>query len=763
MTLESSLRERARILELVARGAELSQVLEAIARLTEARFAGSRCAIWLLDEKKAYLRRGAAPSLPEPFLAAFENLPLGPVAGSCGAALHRKAPAVVADIDLGPVCTASRNALKQAGLAASWSVPILSSQEAAVGTLAVYFAERREISAGETETLAGAARLAGLAIERNQADVERRAREERLALAARGLYDGLWDWSLLTNRVYFSPGWTQMLGLAELEVGTSPAEWFDRIHPDDLGPVKARLVCYVQGATGSYETEYRIRHQDGSWRFVHSRAVAVREASGRAIRLVGTESDIGERKQMGGEGPASAIHDPVTGLPNRSLFLDLLCRKMAQAGEGRGPSLAILLLDLDRFKVVNESLGPSAGDLMLAAIARRLERCLRPEDVVARVGGDEFGILLDSIDDVGEATRVAERVQGELALPFNVSGQLVYTSASIGIALNTRVYERPDYLLRDADTALYRAKAQGRAQHLVFETGMHVRAVALQRMDSDLRRALNQQEFHLEYQPVVSLATGSIAGFEALVRWAHPEQGLVAPDDFIPVAEETGLIVPLGWLVLREACRQMQEWRERFPDFPPLTISVNVSARQLSEAGLVEGIEQVLRDTGLDPTCLKLEITESVVMENAERGAAVLQQLRGLKVRLHLDDFGTGYSSLSYLHQLPLDALKIDRSFVSKIGKEEGNFEIVRTILKLGQSLGMDLIAEGLETAEQLVQLRALNCHYGQGYYFSKPLAARDVERFFLETPPWSERMAAAVSAALEPAKPLADSSPLVL
>jgi len=748
MTPESWLQERVRILELVARGAELSRVLEAIARWVESLFPGGCCAVWLLDEReerKTRLQRGAAPSLPEPFLAALESLTLSPVTGSCGAALHRKTPAVVG-VAVGPLETKSRNALEQAELAASYSVPILSSEGAALGTVAVYFARQGEITPGDTEPLQVAARLAALALERHRADAEQRSGEERLALAAQGLYDGIWDWNLLTNRVHFSPGFCRMLGLAEREVGITPAEWFDRIHPDDLGLVKARLVCYVQGATSRYECQYRMRHADGIWRLLRSRAVAVRDQDGKAIRLVGTETDVTEAEEMAGERPASAIHDTVTGLLNRSLFLDLLSRKMAQAVGRPGPTLAVLLLDLDRFKVVNDSLGPTAGDVMLASIARRVELCLRPEDVVARVGGDEFGILLDAIDDVRDATRVAERVQGELALPFNVSGQLVYTSASMGIALNTRPYERPEYLLRDADTALYRAKAQGRAQHLVFETGMHVRAVALQRLDTDLRRALNQQEFHLEYQPVVSLATGSIAGFEALIRWKHPEQGLVAPDDFIPVAEETGLIVPIGWLVLREACRQMQDWRERFPDFPPFTISVNVSARQLGQAGLVEGIEQVLRDTGLDPSYLKLEITESVIMENAERGAAVLQQLKGLKVRLHLDDFGTGYSSLSYLHQLPLDALKIDRSFVSKIGKEEGKFEIVRTILKLGQSLGMDLIAEGLETAEQLIQLRSLNCHYGQGFYFSKPLAAEQAERFFLEAPPWSERMAAAVS-----------------
>jgi diguanylate cyclase (GGDEF)-like protein/PAS domain S-box-containing protein len=747
-TLESSLRERTRILERVACGAELGETLSDIVRLAEARFADGRCAIWLLDEKRAHLQRGSAPRLPETFLAAFERLALGPVAGSCGAAIERKAPVALADVASGPLCTVSRTALEQAGLFASASVPILSSQDAVLGTLAIYFGAVRETSPSEIEALQSAARLAALAIERSRAEAELRLREDRLTLAARGLYDGLWDWSLTTNRIYFSPDLQKLLGFEAATMEASPAEWFDRMHPDDLGLVKARLVCYVQGATAGYESEYRIRRQDGSWRFLRSRAVAVRDASGRAVRLVGTEVDITEEKQRDEDLPASAIHDPVTGLPNRTLFLDLLCRKMSPAGERRGPGLAILLLDLDRFKVVNESLGPSAGDQMLAAIARRLERCVRPEDVVARVGGDEFGILLNDIGDVEGATRVAERVQGELALPFNVSGQVVYTTASIGIALDARPYERPEYLLRDADTALYRAKAQGRAQHLVFETGMHVRAVALQRLDSDLRRALNQQEFYLEYQPVVSLSTGSIAGFEALARWAHPEQGLVPPDDFIPVAEETGIIVPLGWLVLREACRQMQEWRERFPDFPPYTISVNVSAKQLGQAGLVEGIEQILRDTELDPACLKLEITESVIMENAERGAAVLQELKGLKVRLHLDDFGTGYSSLSYLHQLPLDALKIDRSFVSKIGKEEGKFEIVRTILKLGQSLGMDLIAEGLETPEQLVRLRALDCHYGQGYYFSKPLSASEAEHFFREAPPWLERMAGALSAA---------------
>ena len=363
--------------------------------------------------------------------------------------------------------------------------------------------------------------------------------------------------------------------------------------------------------------------------------------------------------------------------------------------------------------------------------------CLRKVDTVARLGGDEFAILLDGVSSFDDAIYVAERIQEGLTHPFNLNGHEVFTTASIGIAFSTTGYLRPEDILRDADTAMYRAKEGGRARHEVFDRAMHARAVELLKLENDLRRAVERQEFVVFYQPIVALATRYIVGFEALVRWHHPERGLVAPFEFIPIAEETGLIIPLGALVLREACQQMRAWQEQFPRTEPLTISVNLSGKQFTQADLVERIKQVLRETGLPPASLKLEITESVVMENAERGAHMLTQLKALGVQLSIDDFGTGYSSLSYLHRFPIDILKIDRSFVSRMVVDRESAGIVETILALTEKLGKVAVAEGVETTEQWQQLCALQCQYGQGYLFHPP-ADRQTATALLEAATWT-------------------------
>lgn len=430
-------------------------------------------------------------------------------------------------------------------------------------------------------------------------------------------------------------------------------------------------------------------------------------------------------------------------------------------------------MDLDRFKLVNDSLGHPSGDQLLIAFVQRLERCLRAGDTVARLGGDEFAILLEDIkiDPQGgysDATDVAERIQAELTLPFSLSGYEVFTTASIGIVLSTSGYDQLEDLLRDADTAMYRAKAQGRACYQVFDRSMHVRAVTLLQLENDLRRAVIlteaplaaefpsgslvgllevSQEFQVHYQPIVSLADGKIKGFEALMRWHHPVQGLVPPVEFIPIAEETGLIVPLGYWILRQACHQMQTWQEGFghslEKSVPLTISVNLSTKQFSQPDLNQQIEQILQETQLDAASLKLEITESVLMENAEAATAMLLKLKVLGVQLYVDDFGTGYSSLSYLQRFPVDALKIDRSFVGKMGADgesdpEGT-SIIQAIVALATKLGIEVVAEGVETAEQLAQLRALECADGQGqrYFFSEPLDSKAAEALIAEQPQW--------------------------
>jgi diguanylate cyclase (GGDEF)-like protein/PAS domain S-box-containing protein len=453
--------------------------------------------------------------------------------------------------------------------------------------------------------------------------------------------------------------------------------------------------------------------------------------NGEPCGVQGIARDIAERKHTEAKLLHNAYHDALTGLPNRNLFTDHLQMAVERAKRHAEFVFAVLFLDLDRFKNVNDSLGHTVGDHLLVALSRRLQHCLRPSDVVARLGGDEFAILLN---DIGaqpcEAVSLAERVQQELMQPFNLGGHEVFTTASIGIALSTTGYETPEAVLRDADTVMYRAKAQGKARHEVFDQNMHARVVALLRLENDLRRAVERDEFRLQYQPIVSLDTGRVSGFEALVRWQHPELGLIQPGDFIPVAEETGVIVELGQWVLEEACRRMRVWQLISPQHSRLKLSVNLSSRHFVQPDLYQRIVEVLAQTGLAPATLQLEITESILMENAHTIVPLLGRLRDLGVELAIDDFGTGYSSLSYLSRLkPIHTLKIDRSFISMGGDDHENAEIVRTIIMLARNMGKEVVAEGIETAEQLARLRTLNCAYGQGYLFSRPQDPFEIER----------------------------------
>ena len=566
--------------------------------------------------------------------------------------------------------------------------------------------------------------------ERRRQELALRESEERYALAARGANDGLWDWHLLTNEVYYSARWKGMLGYADDQVGRSPDEWLKRVHPEDVPRLKAQIEAHVQGTAPQLEHEHRLLHKDGAYRWMLCRGVVVRDQTGRAYRMAGSLSDITERKLAEEQLLHDAFHDSLTTLPNRALFTDLLGRSLGRAQRRAEYRFAVLFVDLDRFKVVNDSLGHTVGDELLRAITRRIERCVRPGDTVARLGGDEFAILVDDIGNASDATRVADRIQRELTQPFNLSGHEVFTSASIGIALSASGYEEADDLLRDADTAMYRAKALGKARYEVFDTAMHARARALLELETDLRRAIERNEFRLYYQPMVSLDTGRIAGFEGLVRWQHPQRGLIGPAAFVPIAEETGLIIPIGRWVLKEACRQMRQWQERFPATHDLTISVNLSGKQFAQARLVEDVDQALRESGLAPGRLRLEITESAVMEDAPSAMAMIDQLRGLNVKIDIDDFGTGYSSLSYLQRFEADQLKIDRSFVSNIVGDRGeNAEIVRTIVTLARHLGMEAVAEGVETQDQLRMLRELGCGSVQGFLFAAPVSEDEAGR----------------------------------
>jgi diguanylate cyclase (GGDEF)-like protein/PAS domain S-box-containing protein len=516
-----------------------------------------------------------------------------------------------------------------------------------------------------------------------------------------------------------------MLGYADHEIGSSPEDWLGRVHPEDRDQVRAALQAHLNGETEHFESEHRIQCKDASYRWVLSRGLAVRDGQGRPYRMAGSLTDISQRKAAEQKLLHEAIHDGLTGLPNRALFMDLLARSVARAKRHPDYLFAVLFLDLDRFKVINDGLGHLVGDQLLVGLARRLEQCLRPEDTVARLGGDEFTVLLEDIHDVNDATRVAERIHQALETPFQIADHEVFTSASIGIALSATGYDSPDQVLRDADTAMYRAKALGKARHEVFDRGMHARAITQLQLETDLRRALERGEFRLHYQPVFTVIGRRLVGFEALVRWQHPERGLLPPAEFVPVAEETGQMLAVGAWVLEQACRSARAWSDG--SGRPLLVTVNLSNRQFGRADLADHIARVLRETGLPAERLKLEITESVILEQGEAAMDSLHRLRRLGVELYIDDFGTGYSSFGALHRLPITALKIDRSFVNALDTTGDGGEIVRTILSLARNLGLNVIAEGVETQAQLRRLRALRCPLAQGSWLSPPLAAEAV------------------------------------
>lgn len=445
------------------------------------------------------------------------------------------------------------------------------------------------------------------------------------------------------------------------------------------------------------------------------------------------QQEVAERRRVEEQLTHDALHDSLTGLPNRVLFLDRLERAIAYTRRRADYPFSVLFLDFDQFKVVNDSLGHTAGDQLLVSIARRLEVCLRSSDTVARLGGDEFVILLEDTKDVNAVTQAAQRIQEELRLPFYLDGHKIFMTASIGIVLNLIGYDRPEEVLRDADIAMYRAKALGKARYEIFDASLRTRAISRLEIENDLRRALENNEFVLHYQPILSMQSERIIGFEALIRWNHPQRGLLFPQEFIPVAEESGLIISIGRWVLYEACRQMRKWQENFPQTPPLIINVNISGKQFTQQDFVDQIEQVLGTTGLNANSLRLEITETVLIDHSSLATMIFEKLHSLGVHLQIDDFGTGYSSLGYLQHFPIQTIKIDRSFITQMHQTGRNSELVKTMLLMAHDLGMDAIAEGVETEEQLNELKRLRCKYVQGYLFSRPLDAAAAARFLIQ------------------------------
>ena len=565
--------------------------------------------------------------------------------------------------------------------------------------------------------------------DRTQADVALRRSDERFTLAAAGANDGLWEWDFRTHAFYASGRWRAMIGLPATDGVGSPDEWLTRVHAEDVAPLKAALDAHLVGTTDHFEHEHRIRHEDGTYRRFLCRGLAARGANERAVRIAGSLTDTTERATAQGQLRTVEFRDPLTGLYNRADFVQRLGRRLADVKRQRvGDSFAALYLDLDRFKVVNDSLGHLVGDELLTAVSRRLETCLREGDALARLGGDEFAILLNAIGDPQQANAIAFRIQKALSAPFPIAGREVFTSASIGIAFGLAHYDNPEDIMRDADTAMYHAKSRGKARHELFDADMHARTRDRLGLENDLRQAINANDFEVHYQPIVLLASRMCVGFESLIRWTRNGEP-VSPATFVPMAEELGLIEPLGTWVLQQACHTFAEWRRQYPDAGLDYITVNVSSRQLMQQNFLHLVEQTVHAVELKPRDLRLEITETALMDSPTSAAKLLSELRDFGVKIYLDDFGTGYSSLSHLHKLPVDALKIDRSFVRSLDLGSDRPAIVESILALARTLNTSVVAEGIESDAQARELVRLGCTHAQGYLFSRPLSSRAAEQ----------------------------------
>jgi diguanylate cyclase (GGDEF)-like protein/PAS domain S-box-containing protein len=571
--------------------------------------------------------------------------------------------------------------------------------------------------------------------ERTHAEHELKQTGARLTLAAEGANDGLWQWNLRTQELYVSGRWRALIGLsADAAIGRAE-DWLTRVHADDVAALKAALEAHLAGHTDVFQHEHRVRHEDGSYRRFLCRGLAVKDAPRRRGRIAGSFTDTTEHAIAQEQLRSVGFLDPLTGLVNRGIFVEGLGRRLDDVKLRRvSNSFAVLYLDLDRFKIVNDSLGHLVGDELLVAVSRRLELCLRPGDALARLGGDEFAILLSGLGDDSQANAIAFRIQDALRAPFAIGGREVFTSASIGIAFGPSSYTNPDEVMRDADTAMYHAKARGKARHEVFDADMHARVRDRLSLENDLRRAIASNDFEVHYQPIVSLTSGMCVGFESLIRWTRNGEA-ISPATFIPIAEELGLIEPVGTWVLQQACRTFADWQRRFPAAGLECITVNVSSRQLMQHNFLRVVQQAVDKAGLKPADLRVEITETALMDRPGEAAEVLRELRNFGVKVYLDDFGTGYSSLSHLHNLPVDALKIDRSFVKSL-LLPGRPAIVESILALARTLNTSVVAEGIESDVQARELERLGCTHAQGFLFSRPLSTRSAEELVMANRP---------------------------
>ena len=613
-----------------------------------------------------------------------------------------------------------------------WLGVPLKTPDGAIGVLVVQDYENSDTySQQDVELLTSVADQIAMAIERKRAEEALRLSQERFQLITRATSDAIWDWNLWTDELWWNEGFQKLFGYSGDEIGSDLSSWSERIHPDDAERVSRDIHRHIESGKHNWTDEYRFRRRDGSYAFVIDRGYVVYNSEDNPVRMLGSMMDVTERKSLEDQLTHQALHDPLTKIANRALFKDRVDHVLSKLARSK-TELAVLFLDLDNFKAINDSLGHAAGDKLLVCVAERLQDCLRNADTAARLGGDEFAVLVESMYRHDEAMMIAERILSVFRQPFVIEGKEIYVATSIGIAGNSSEAPSSEELLRNADLAMYLAKSQGKGKYVVFEAKMHEALMERIELEEELRRGIEERQFVIHYQPILDLGSNKMVGMEALVRWMHPRLGLLAPMKFIPLAEETNLIVPLGEWILAEACRQVQSWRNEYHGDLDVSVTVNISIRQFQQKELVDIVSRSLEDSGLPARSLILEITESFMMQDTEATIAKLHELKKIGVRLAIDDFGTGYSSLSYLQRFPIDILKIDKSFIDKLGQgREGN-AVTRAIIMMGDSLNLKTIAEGIEHPEQIDELQLLGCESGQGFHFAKPLTVSDMDAFLV-------------------------------
>ncbi len=609
----------------------------------------------------------------------------------------------------------------------SYMMVALFSRNELIGSLNLGSSKCGAFDTEHVEAASSLAHQMAMGIQQNRLQSLLKISEERYALAARGVNDGLWDWNIETGEVYYSPRWKEMLGYDEHDIGNTLDDWFDLIHADDREKVSSRVKSHIRGVASNFSSEYRMKHADGAFRWVLCRGQAVRDDNGKALRMAGSQTDITDRKRYEQQLLHDAFHDGLTGLPNRDLFLNRLNNAILRKVNKNNKKIGILYLDLDRFKNVNDTLGHQMGDKLLIEVGKRLKKCLRDADILSRFAGDEFAVLMENVADKYDAVKVADRIIESITEPFQIKDQTIYIGVSIGIIIDDAPDSSPEKILRNADIAMYQAKNKGSC-YSIFHPGMHDVILNRLNLEKDLREAIESNQFTVYYQPIISLQDNKIVGFEALARWMHPQKGIIMPSRFIPFSEENELIIPVGKLILDQAFSTMDKWRKKYDAADSLFLSVNLSNKQFSDPQFEETIHAFINKYSIPPHKIRIEITESVIMDDPAAALKILQKLKKLDVQIHLDDFGSGYSSLGNILEFPLDGLKIDQAFTARITQNYKNWEIVKMIVSLAQSLNLSLVVEGIESKEQVDLLKSLNCKFGQGIFFYPAQSLEKVE-----------------------------------